>query len=691
MLQSVELENFLSHKNTKLTFEKGVTVFVGPNGAGKSSIIDAITFALFGEHLRKSTKGLLRRGDNQSYAKVEFSIGDRQFEAIRKIDSKGTVGAVLNEKKDGQIISLAAGERKQFGESMTKTIESLVGLDFEKLKVASIVQQGELQTIIEADPKKFKELVNAIIGIDKLDIAYESMRKTIDNFRLTVKTKIGHDDTDILTLQNRIEHIQKEITMLEPQKKKLEDDRIIQEQKFLLLQQEIEIETPKELKIKEIVNKKDDLVKYLKNFITTKKREVDEKKRRLAECTNSLSITSVKPHIEQEMKNIQADIDRIRGQTKEAGEKIAMIKGQQEIANRLHLIDGKCPVCDSKVDKLNPLFEEGHLKSELTVLKNKTDMLTKEENLLQSKKRELDQKWIQITKAEGILALHKIKDQDDLSIISKEIESIETSTKNIPLELNITNILQYAIDDYSSDLIKTISALIEETKGFDSDKFRELKLRLEQQRGSIGTIEREIGSVDAKLRLYKDETVQISNAIAELQDVKQYITTLETIRNQIYNRDGPVATSLRSWALGTISQKASEYLTTFNVKIQRISLEDKARDIVITCHSGNSELDLESLSGGEKVSIALALRLGMAHLMGSSNLNFIILDEPTTHLDQERRKSLVSVLSQAFESNIDAISQFIIITHDSEIFENSNIDTIYEFKSTPDGTLVTPL
>ena len=691
MLQSVELENFLSHKNTKLTFEKGVTVFVGPNGAGKSSIIDAITFALFGEHLRKSTKGLLRRGDNQSYAKVEFSIGDRQFEAIRKIDSKGTVGAVLNEKKDGQIISLAAGERKQFGESMTKTIESLVGLDFEKLKVASIVQQGELQTIIEADPKKFKELVNAIIGIDKLDIAYESMRKTIDNFRLTVKTKIGHDDTDILTLQNRIEHIQKEITMLEPQKKKLEDDRIIQEQKFLLLQQEIEIETPKELKIKEIVNKKDDLVKYLKNFITTKKREVDEKKRRLAECTNSLSITSVKPHIEQEMKNIQADIDRILGQTKEAGEKIAMIRGQQEIANRLHLIDGKCPVCDSKVDKLNPLFEEGHLKSELTVLKNKTDMLTKEENLLQSKKRELDQKWIQITKAEGILALHKIKDQDDLSILSKEIESIETSTKNIPLELNITNILQYAIDDYSSDLIKTISALIEETKGFDSDKFRELKLRLEQQRGSIGTIEREIGSVDAKLRLYKDETVQISNAIAELQDVKQYITTLETIRNQIYNRDGPVATSLRSWALGTISQKASEYLTTFNVKIQRISLEDKARDIVITCHSGNSELDLESLSGGEKVSIALALRLGMAHLMGSSNLNFIILDEPTTHLDQERRKSLVSVLSQAFESNIDAISQFIIITHDSEIFENSNIDTIYEFKSTPDGTLVTPL
>ena len=66
----------------------------------------------------------------------------------------------------------------------------------------------------------------------------------------------------------------------------------------------------------------------------------------------------------------------------------------------------------------------------------------------------------------------------------------------------------------------------------------------------------------------------------------------------------------------------------------------------------------------------------MAHILGSSNLNLIILDEPTTHLDEERRKSLVGILSNAFEANLAAISQFIIITHDSEIFENSNVDTL---------------
>ncbi|MDE1769558.1 MAG: SMC family ATPase [Thaumarchaeota archaeon] len=691
MLQSVEIVNFLSHSNTKLTFDKGVTVFVGPNGAGKSSIIDAITFALFGEHIRKSTKGLLRRGSNQSYAKVEFAIGTRQFEAVRKIDSKGTVEAVLNEKINSEMIQLAAGERKQFGESMTKTIESLIGLDFEKLKVASIVQQGELQTIIEADPKKFKELVNAIIGIDKLDIAYEYMKKTVDDFRGTVKSRLSYDDTSIDVLQSKIESLLREVSSLEPQKKKLEEEKTFQEQEFVRLQKKIESEAPKELKIKDIENKKEDLLRYLRNSIVSIKRELVEKERRLAECSNSLSVISLKAQVESEIKQIQSNIDQIRVESKEAGEKIAMIRGQQDIANRLHLVDGKCPVCDSKVDKLNPLFEEAHLKTELETLKKKTELYTKDDITSQNKKRELDLKLQQIVKAEGVLSLNNIKNQDDLITLRNEVIKLQSSIKEIPLEIGIGNLMQYAIDDYSIDTIKSITSLVEETQGFDINNFRELKLKLEQQRRVLSSLDQDIGSVNTKLKLYKDDSEKISSILVELHEVKQYVSSLEIIRAQIYNRDGPVATSLRSWALGMISQKASEYLSTFNVKIQRISLEDKARDIGITCYSGNTNLDLESLSGGEKVSVALALRLGMAHLMGSSNLNFIILDEPTTHLDQERRKSLVSVLSQAFESNIDAISQFIIITHDSEIFENSNIDAIYDFKSTPEGTIVTPI
>jgi exonuclease SbcC len=160
----------------------------------------------------------------------------------------------------------------------------------------------------------------------------------------------------------------------------------------------------------------------------------------------------------------------------------------------------------------------------------------------------------------------------------------------------------------------------------------------------------------------------------------------------IFSRDGPVATSLRSWALNTISAKASEYLTLLNTKIQRIALSEKSRDISIACFSKNEVLELESLSGGEKVSVALALRLGMASLLGASNLNLMILDEPTTHLDAERKKSLVGVLSQLSNiSSSETRMQFLIITHDAEIFEDSTVEQIYKFESTEQGSKVIEL
>ncbi|HII03179.1 MAG TPA: AAA family ATPase, partial [Candidatus Nitrosotenuis sp.] len=90
MINSIELSNFIAHSETKIDLEDGVTVFVGQNGAGKSSIIDAITFALFGEHTRKSNKSLIRRGTSQAYVKVKFTSKNKTYEATRKIDSKGT-------------------------------------------------------------------------------------------------------------------------------------------------------------------------------------------------------------------------------------------------------------------------------------------------------------------------------------------------------------------------------------------------------------------------------------------------------------------------------------------------------------------------------------------------------------------------------------------------------------------------
>ncbi len=692
MLDGVELGNFLSHSDTKLGFNKGVTVFVGQNGAGKSSIIDGITFALFGQHTRNSNKGLIRRGANQAYAKVNFSISDRRFEAIRKIDSKGTVSAQFFEKKDDALIPLASGERKQFGESMTKTIESLIGMDFDKLKVASIVQQGELNSIINADPKKFKELVNAIIGIDKLDTAFEIMKQVIENFRVSIKEKLEYDDRDLENLKIKMDSLTKEINLAVPQKEEMFARKKTQEKELVQLQNRIDAESTKEVKIKELETRKSELVQYVKTAISSLKKEIQEKEKKFSDCDGCFTHISSKEETESQLVKIENELESSRSEIQKFVEIIGKLGGQEELAGQLKLQDGKCPVCDSKVETLNPLFEEEHIRNEIAKMRNSIDALTKIEKENREKKHVFEQNLQKALSAERTLSIHGIRQPQELSRLKEEISMLKNNIQKIPSEFNASeNMIHLAIDPHSETLCKTILVLQEETGGFDLTEFKNLKISFEQKRKSLSLIEQEIGAITQKIHTAEEQQEKISQALEELVLVKKYVSQLEEIRSQIFNRDGPVATSLRSWALNLISQKASEYLSAFNVKIQRVVLQEKARDVGISCYSGNTVLELDSLSGGEKVSIALALRLGMAHILGSSNLNFIILDEPTTHLDEERRKSLVGILSNAFEANLAAISQFIIITHDSEIFENSNVDTIYNFEATSEGTKITAL
>ena len=233
--------------------------------------------------------------------------------------------------------------------------------------------------------------------------------------------------------------------------------------------------------------------------------------------------------------------------------------------------------------------------------------------------------------------------------------------QKITLTTNGTLLEISTIDTHAKMIFENISKLEDETKGFDEQEFNNLKNLINEKQMSLSQIDQKIGGISEKISKGEEQINTIEKAVIELKVVKEYVSNLNEIQTNIFSRDGPVATSLRSWALNTISAKASEYLTLLNTKIQRIMLSEKTRDISIACYSKNEVLELESLSGGEKVSVALALRLGMASLLGASNLNLMILDEPTTHLDAERKKSLVGVLSQLSDiSNSETRMQFLL-------------------------------
>jgi exonuclease SbcC len=689
MITSIELGDFLSHSNTKLEFENGVTVFVGDNGAGKSSIIDAITFALFGQHTRKSNKGLIKRGTNQGFAKVGFSVNSKQFEAVRKIDNKGTLAAKFAEVIGDDRIEIAAGERKQFGESMTHEVERVIGIDFEKLKIASIVQQGELNTIINAKPKEFKELLNAIIGIDKLDIASEAMKTVNKEFREKIKENVGFDDTHIEILLRDLEKYEKEIEESKPQKEQLELKQEELKNEVDELRKKIETETPKIDKIKQIELRKKELLSYAKEAIHEIQREINENERKIQDCEGCFDHIELKSDLESKIQKVEDAIEDTVKKVQEITNQTISLKEKQLLASKLQLIDNKCPVCDSNVEKLNPLFQEEHLQQEILELQKQIVSKEKENDMYNQKRKEFSIKLQNARDAEATLRAHSINNKEELIIIQKDTE---VKKQKIPLTTNQNLLEMSTIDQHANLIFENISKLEVETKGFDEQEFNNLKKIVNEKQMSLSQIDQQVGAILEKISKGEEQIIVIKKAVSELKIVKEYVTNLNEIQTNVFSRDGPVATSLRSWALNTISAKASEYLTLLNTKIQRISLSEKARDISIACYSKNEVLELESLSGGEKVSVALALRLGMASLLGASNLNLMILDEPTTHLDAERKKSLVGVLSQLSDiSNSESRMQFLIITHDAEIFEDSTVEQIYKFESSEQGSKVTVL
>ena len=90
LFKTIRWKNFLSTgtQYTEVDFTKNKTnLIVGTNGAGKSTVLDALTFALFGKPFRKINKPQLVNSVNEKDCRVEveFSIGNTEWKVVRGI------------------------------------------------------------------------------------------------------------------------------------------------------------------------------------------------------------------------------------------------------------------------------------------------------------------------------------------------------------------------------------------------------------------------------------------------------------------------------------------------------------------------------------------------------------------------------------------------------------------------------
>ena len=90
LFKTIKWKNFLSTGNqyTEVDFTLNSTnLIVGTNGAGKSTILDALTFSLFGRPFRKINKPQLINTVNEKdcIVEVEFTIGTTEWKVVRGI------------------------------------------------------------------------------------------------------------------------------------------------------------------------------------------------------------------------------------------------------------------------------------------------------------------------------------------------------------------------------------------------------------------------------------------------------------------------------------------------------------------------------------------------------------------------------------------------------------------------------
>jgi len=90
IFEKIRWKNFLSTGNvfSEIDLEEGRTnLIVGNNGAGKSTILDALTFSLFGKPFRKISKASLINSINEKdcMVEIEFRIGKIEYKIIRGI------------------------------------------------------------------------------------------------------------------------------------------------------------------------------------------------------------------------------------------------------------------------------------------------------------------------------------------------------------------------------------------------------------------------------------------------------------------------------------------------------------------------------------------------------------------------------------------------------------------------------
>lgn len=190
----LHIKNFLSYGPEQQTINFGpyhLICLSGKNGHGKSALLDAITWAIWGQARKvagatKADEGLLRLGQTQMMVCLDFMLNNQQYRIRREFAlTYGKPHTALDFGIVNPLNQHVASLTDKTIRATQEKIESTIGLDYESFTNSAFLRQGQSNEFSKKSPKERKEILATILGLNRYEhlrtMALETIRRTTED------------------------------------------------------------------------------------------------------------------------------------------------------------------------------------------------------------------------------------------------------------------------------------------------------------------------------------------------------------------------------------------------------------------------------------------------------------------------------------------------------------------------------
>jgi exonuclease SbcC len=690
----LEIRNFLAYRDPGPLRLEGIHIacLAGPNGAGKSSILDAITWSLWGEARTHQVDELIHQGESEMRVALTFDQGGSLYRVIRQRKA-GKRGSSLLElqgwdghEKAWRGISeptLRATERK---------IESLLRLDYDTFVNSAFLIQGRADEFTKKAPAERKQILANILGLSRWEV-----------FEERAKDRLSQTRAQTQRLEGRLEEIERELSHRSAYEAELataesEAARIVEtltaaERQWADLQ-----ETRSE--IVQLQRQIDDLTRR----ITAAEREVREGEAELEATRRRADRNALQAAGEEiggalaALEPIQKRFDEVREEAVTLAAEAASLRGinqtlapeTEPIKNRAATLESArepvCPTCGQ------PLSDE-HRGRLLEELRGEIERRREAYRLNQVRVREIEGRARELeSETNGLSA--RLRERPALEKRAGELEAAlghaqEAAKQAEALEAKLARWRE----ELTGDEARRES--LEQTAEESERRLRAAALRqedLDRMRLESRLADERVGGARQKLAALGNFERQREERLAERDRLSVDLGLYEDLRTAFGKRGVPamiietVVPELEAHANDLLGRMTDNRL---HVRIETLrelrgGETRESLDIIISDELGSRPYEL--YSGGEAFRINFAIRIALSRLLArraGARLRSLFIDEGFGTQDAGGREHLVA----AINSIQDDFDRILVITHIDEM--KDAFPARIEVEKTPEGSRFT--